>query len=153
MKNIEYFIWDFDGTLFNTYPAIAQTIVNLLKNKFEEHFQNKRKSFWSVITLISLLFLFLFPLFFYFSEIQLKQTNLQDCTTSVQVQYGSNAENITVESICTANNVSRSFIPRIIRIISQEDKLAPTFIFTAFFIINFIDFTTKYINHIDIDQA
>jgi len=31
MKNLEYFIWDFDGTLFNTYPAIALTIVNLLK--------------------------------------------------------------------------------------------------------------------------
>ena len=36
MKNIEYLIWDFDGTLFNTYPAIALSIVNLIKKNYNK---------------------------------------------------------------------------------------------------------------------
>jgi len=36
MKNLKYFIWDFDGTLFNTYPAIALSIVNLIKKNYNK---------------------------------------------------------------------------------------------------------------------
>ena len=36
MKNIEYLIWDFDGTLFNTYPSIASTIVKLIKRIYKK---------------------------------------------------------------------------------------------------------------------
>ena len=36
MKNIEYLIWDFDGTLFNTYPSIASIIVKLIKRIYKK---------------------------------------------------------------------------------------------------------------------
>lgn len=45
MKNLEYFIWDFDGTLFNTYPAIVLTLVNLIKKIYNKdlNFKNVKE--------------------------------------------------------------------------------------------------------------
>ena len=34
MHNFNYIIWDFDGTLFNTYPHIASIITEIMKNHY-----------------------------------------------------------------------------------------------------------------------
>jgi len=34
MHNFKYIIWDFDGTLFNTYPHLASVITEIMKIKF-----------------------------------------------------------------------------------------------------------------------
>lgn len=39
MEGIKYFIWDFDGTLFNTYPSIASTLVNIIKKFYKKELE------------------------------------------------------------------------------------------------------------------
>ena len=47
-KNI---IWDFDGTLFNTYPGVAHTFLKVLKEKYQKDFEHQKVLKWSKYSL------------------------------------------------------------------------------------------------------
>jgi len=51
MHNFKYIIWDFDGTLFNTYPHIASVIVEIMKNNYKIDLNLKEVQGWCEIGL------------------------------------------------------------------------------------------------------
>jgi HAD superfamily hydrolase (TIGR01549 family) len=46
MHNFKYIIWDFDGTLFNTYPHLASVITEIMKSKFDIHLNMNQVQEW-----------------------------------------------------------------------------------------------------------
>ncbi len=47
----KHIIWDFDGTLFNTYPGVAHTFLKIMKEKYEKDFQYEKVLEWSKFSL------------------------------------------------------------------------------------------------------
>ena len=48
---IEYVIWDFDGTLFDTYPLIASTILEIMKTTYNIELNKTKVKDWCQISL------------------------------------------------------------------------------------------------------
>jgi len=51
MNNFNYVIWDFDGTLFDTYPHIASTINIVLKHKYNVNLNVNQIQKWCKVSL------------------------------------------------------------------------------------------------------
>jgi len=53
MHNFRYIIWDFDGTLFNTYPYIASVIAEIMRNNYKIDLNLEEVQEWCKIGLTS----------------------------------------------------------------------------------------------------
>jgi len=51
MHNFKYIIWDFDGTLFDTYPHIASVIAEIMSNNYKIDLNLKEVQDWCEIGL------------------------------------------------------------------------------------------------------
>jgi len=51
MHNFKYIIWDFDGTLFNTYPHIASIITEIMKKHYNIDLNMNQVQEWSETSL------------------------------------------------------------------------------------------------------
>lgn len=47
----KHIIWDFDGTLFNTYPGVAHTFLKIMKEKYKKNCQYEKVLEWSKFSL------------------------------------------------------------------------------------------------------
>ncbi|MFX0139296.1 MAG: HAD-IA family hydrolase [Candidatus Hodarchaeota archaeon] len=51
MRDFKYIIWDFDGTLFDSYPHIASVIVEIMKNNYNTGLNLKEVQEWCELSL------------------------------------------------------------------------------------------------------